>query len=120
MIDKNEFIEESKRIFNTLTDKVSGYASAGKQKLDVMSLEAELSKAQRQLGALVYSLKKTNQEDEALTKQYMDTIDDIYDKIEHAKTLSQPITSQTRHCSGCTERLSNSDIFCPRCGQRQG
>ncbi len=120
MIDKNDFIDESKKFFTSITDTVSGYACAGKQKLDIISLESELSKAQRQLGALVYSLKKTNQEDEALTNQYMDAIDEIYKKIESAKSLTQPVTHQTRHCSGCSEKLSNNDIFCPKCGQRQG
>ncbi len=120
MIDKNTIIEESKKLLNTVTETVSGYATAGKQKLDIMSLESELSKAQKQLGALVYSLYKTGQEDGELTQQYMDAIDDIYEKIEHAKTLSQPVTQHTRHCSCCGNRLADNDIFCAKCGQRQG
>ncbi len=119
MIDTTKFVDESKRVLTSITDTLAAYANAGKQKIDVFTLEGELSKAQKQLGALVYSLYKTNQEDSELTKQYLDTIDEIYDKIERAKTLSQPITHQTRHCSGCGGKVGINDVFCAKCGQRQ-
>ncbi len=119
MIDTNKFIDESKKILNTITDTIGSYASAGKQRIDVFTLEGELGKAQKQLGALVYSLHKTNQEDAELVEQYIETIDDIYDRIERAKTLSLPTTHQTRHCSDCGNKVGVNDVFCPKCGQRQ-
>ncbi len=120
MFDTSSFIEESKKILNTITDTVSGYANAGKNKLDLMALESELSKAQKQLGALVYSLYKTEQDDSELTKQYIDAIDDINEKIERAMAAAEPVTKYTRHCSSCGHQLAGSDMFCAKCGVRQG
>ncbi len=120
MFDTTILIDESKKVLTTITDAVSGCATAGKQKLDILALESELSKAQKQLGALVYSLYKTEQEDSELTKQYIDTIDDINEKIERAKALSEPVTKYTRHCGDCGHQLTSNDMFCSKCGVRQG
>ncbi len=50
MIDTTKFVEESKKVLNSVTETISACASAGKQKIDIFTLESELSRAQKQLG----------------------------------------------------------------------
>ena len=54
-----QLVDSAKKTAQDLADK-------GKNKLDLLNQQARLSKAQRQLGALVYSLHKAGEENPAL------------------------------------------------------
>ena len=54
-----QLVDSAKRPHRIWPDK-------GKNKLDLLNQQARLSKAQRQLGALVYSLHKAGEENPAL------------------------------------------------------
>ena len=47
-------------------------AQKGKKQMDLLALENKLSRAQRQLGALVYALHKNGEENTALVERYRD------------------------------------------------
>lgn len=49
-------------------------AQKGKKQMDLLALENKLSRAQRQLGALVYALHKNGEENTALVERYIETI----------------------------------------------
>ena len=46
----------------------------GKKQVDILSLENQLAKAQRQLGALVYTMNRSGAENPALMQRYMEEI----------------------------------------------
>ena len=52
-------------------------AERGKTQAKIVSEQAKLAKAQRQLGALVYSLAKGNEENQPLVDKYIEMIDSI-------------------------------------------
>ena len=60
-----EYVELGVSVANDLTEK-------GKTQAKILSNQAKISKAQRQLGALVYSLAKGNEENQPLVDRYID------------------------------------------------
>ena len=60
-------------------------AGKGKTQLDLVSQQARLSKAQRQLGALVYSLHKSGEENQPLVDKYIEAVAEVEKAIEELK-----------------------------------
>ena len=60
-------------------------AERGKTQAKIVSEQAKLAKAQRQLGALVYSLAKGNEENQPLVDKYIEMIDSIEAEIADRK-----------------------------------
>ena len=58
--------------------------------MDRVSLENQLAKAQRQLGALVYSLHKADEENQPLVDKYIENIAEIEKAIEEIKARMTP------------------------------
>ncbi len=73
-----EAIETSKLVAGEAVDK-------GKKKVNELSLETELSKAQKQLGALYYVMRKTGEFNEELLTQYFNDVAKIEEKLEAIK-----------------------------------
>ena len=55
------------------------------KRLDLLNQQARLSKAQRQLGALVYSLHKAGEENPALVEKYINAVAEVEKAIEEIK-----------------------------------
>ena len=70
-----QFVDKAKKTAQDLADK-------GKNQLDLMNQQARLSKAQRQLGALVYSLHKAGEENQPLVDKYIEAIAEVEKAIE--------------------------------------
>lgn len=92
-----------------------------KQQMSLLTLDSKLAKAQRQLGALVYALRKNEEQNEALVQRYVDTISEIETQMaqvraaqEHA--ASNPAAAATVLCPGCGAEVDQDAIFCPGCG----
>ena len=94
-----------------------------------MNAQTRLSKAQRQLGALVYSLEKNGEKNELLVKKYVDAISTIEEEIETLKKQeSQGQTSYTytytapaqepgkKTCPQCGAEVDEDALFCSCCG----
>ena len=73
-----QLVDSAKKTAQDLADK-------GKSKLDLLNQQARLSKAQRQLGALVYSLHKAGEENPALVEKYIDAVAEVEKAIEEIK-----------------------------------
>ena len=73
-----QLVDSAKKTAQDLADK-------GKNKLDLLNQQARLSKAQRQLGALVYSLHKAGEENSALVEKYIDAVAEVEKAIEEIK-----------------------------------
>lgn len=81
-------------------------AQKGKKQMDLLALENKLSRAQRQLGALVYALHKNGEENTALVERYIETIAAVEKDIaalEPAPAAAMADDAQTA-------------VYCPQCG----
>ena len=95
-----QLVDSAKRTAQDLADK-------GKNKLDLLNQQARLSKAQRQLGALVYSLHKAGEENPALVEKYIDAVAEVEKAIEEIKAN---MTDDER------AEVDGDALFCNHCG----
>lgn len=110
----------------TLADgaaKVAGdLAQKGKKQVDQIALENKLAKAQRQLGALVYSLHKNGETNQELVNQYIQAVADVEAELASLAQLpeGQPETQQTlnTYCPQCGAEVDPGALFCARCGNK--
>ena len=63
---------------------------------NLLNQQARLSKAQRQLGALVYSLHKAGEENQPLVDKYIDAVAEVEKSIEELKANMTP-----EECAAC-------------------
>ena len=107
-------------------------AAKGKEQAQLLELQAKLSKAQRQLGALVYSLAKSGEENQPLVEKYIATIDEIEQGIEQLKSSIAPsaepeeapeeeetvVVEETsaKCCPHCSAEVEGEELFCHNCG----
>lgn len=116
----DDFIEKSANVADKVAKVAGEYIDKGKDKIDEMNLRSELSKAQRQLGVLVYTMHKTGEHNEELFQQYIDDIDKIEKQIENlnAETEAAEEAKEVviKFCSNCGTQVSVDDSFCKNCG----
>lgn len=77
--------EQGLQLADTAKKTVKELADKGKAQLELANQQARLSKAQRQLGALVYSLHKAGEENQPLVDKYIESIAEIESAIEKLK-----------------------------------
>lgn len=126
-----QLVDSAKKTAQDLADK-------GKNKLDLLNQQARLSKAQRQLGALVYSLHKAGEENPALVEKYIDAVAEVEKAIEEIKANmtdderaeseaapaedeeieEEPIQlrGETKICPVCKAEVDGDALFCNHCG----
>ena len=78
-----QFVDTAKKAAQELADK-------GKNQLELLNQQARLSKAQRQLGALVYSLHKAGEEKQPLVDKYIAAVAEVEKAIEDIKAAMTP------------------------------
>lgn len=78
-----QFVDTAKKAAQELADK-------GKNQLELLNQQARLSKAQRQLGALVYSLHKAGEENQPLVDKYIAAVAEVEKVIEDIKAAMTP------------------------------
>ena len=84
-----QFVDTAKKAAQELADK-------GKNQLELLNQQARLSKAQRQLGALVYSLHKAGEKNQPLVDKYIDAVAEVEKTIEELKANMTP-----EECAAC-------------------
>lgn len=95
----------------------------GKTQINLLSLETKLSKAQRQLGALVYSLHKSGETNDTLVQRYLLAIEAIEGQIAAETAKNKPAAAMpggvaTVLCPQCGAEVDPNAIFCPGCGNK--
>ena len=73
-----EYAEKGKNAALDLAEK-------GRTQAKIVNAQSKLYKAQRQLGALVYSLHKAGEENPALVEKYIDAVAEVEKAIEEIK-----------------------------------
>lgn len=113
-------------------------AQKSKIQAKIVSEQSKLLKAQRQLGALVYSLAKGNEENQPLVDKYIDMIDSIEQEIARLKAsltpaeaaeveqaeqmmepdaeTPQPDAAVGKTCPQCGAVVEADALFCNKCG----
>ena len=127
-----QLVDSAKKTAQDLADK-------GKNQLDLLNQQARLSKAQRQLGALVYSLHKAGEENQPLVDKYIEAIEEIEKSIEEIKANMTPeeyveeetpadepeeeveeepvkLRGETKICPVCKAEVDGDALFCNHCG----
>ena len=128
-----EYVEMGVSVANDLTEK-------GMTQAKILSNQAKISKAQRQLGALVYSLAKGNEENQPLVDRYIDMIDAIEQEnrqlkakltpaeateVEHvadpeadfADVMADPVQEEAAPAEPeAAPEAEDARKFCPQCG----
>ena len=129
-----EYAEKGRNAAKDLAEK-------GKTQALILNEQSKLLKAQRQLGALVYSLAKGKEENQPLVDKYIEMIDTIEAEIARLKaTLTPaeaaeveftepveeepaapaeepaPAASEHKTCPQCGAPVSDDALFCNKCG----
>lgn len=85
-LDFDKIKEQSMQFVDIAKKTAMDLADKGKNQLDLINQQTQLSKAQRQLGALVYSLHKSGEENQPLVDKYIEHIASIEAAIEEIKS----------------------------------
>ena len=110
-----EYAEKGKNAALDLAEK-------GKTQALIVNEQGKLLKAQRQLGALVYSLAKGKEENQPLVDKYIEMIDNIEQEIARLKaTLTPAEAAEVDYeapmtCPQCGAPVSDDALFCNKCG----
>ena len=124
-----EYAEKGKNAALDLAEK-------GKTQALIVNEQGKLLKAQRQLGALVYSLAKGKEENQPLVDKYIEMIDNIEQEITRLKATLTPAEAAEvdyeapveeaeeaapeqparKTCPQCGAPVSDDALFCNKCG----
>ena len=126
-----EYAEKGKNAALELAEK-------GKTQALIVNEQGKLLKAQRQLGALVYSLAKGKEENQPLVDKYIEMIDHIEQEIarlkasltpaeaaeaeyvvheeEPAAPAAEAAPAEHKSCPQCGAPVSDDALFCNKCG----
>ena len=115
-----EYAEKGKNVVLDLTEKA-------KTEAKILNDQNKLAKAQRELGALVYSLAKSGESNQPLTDKYIDAIGALEQEIEQLRTAMGPAAPAAaapqapeapagRVCPQCGAEVPQDALFCNKCG----
>ena len=82
------------------------------------ALDYKLGRAQRQLGALVYALRKNGAVNEALVARYVETIAQIEAEIAGLSGNAGRAPKVRPLCPVCGAAVPAEAPFCPSCGEK--
>ena len=122
----DNLLENSAKMADKVVKVTGEYIDKGKEKINELSLENELSKAQKQLGALVYALHKTGESNNELVNQYIEEIAKIEKQLEEVRNengeenvvidIEPEEIKEVKYCRNCGTDVDSDDAFCKNCG----
>ena len=122
----DNLLENSAKMADKVVKVTGEYIDKGKEKINELSLENELSKAQKQLGALVYALHKTGESNDELVNQYIEEIAKIEKQLEEVRNenseenvvidIEPEEIKEVKYCRNCGKDVDSDDAFCKNCG----
>ena len=118
--DLNDLLDRGGALAGSAKKTAADLAQRGRRQLELTAAQSRLSKAQRQLGALVYSLVRSGEEDRRLVDKYVAAIAAIEDEIETLRAAgaepAAPQQSAGRICPQCGAEVEEDTLFCSSCG----
>ena len=130
-LDIDKIKEQGLQLVDLAKKTALDLAAKGKNQLDLVNEKTQLSKAQRQLGALVYSLHKSGEENQPLVDKYIENIAEIEANIAAIKERMTAEASAeeempeedefednrpTKVCPVCNAKVDVDALFCNHCG----
>lgn len=118
-IDK--LFDAAGRAADSAAKLTSDLVNKGKDQVELYTLQNRLSKAQKQLGALIYMLHKTEQENEPMVKHYIEEIDRIKEQMAALEKDEPPkpaATAMIQECPVCGAEVDGDVMFCRSCGAK--
>lgn len=120
-----EYAERGKKAAQGLTERA-------RIETRILSDQTKLTRAQRELGALVYSLAKNGESNQPLMDKYIDEISALEQEIEQlrasvasgatvvpegaeAEAVEEPAA---RVCPQCGAEVPEGALFCSKCGSQ--
>lgn len=70
-------LDTATKMFDAASEATAKVVAAGKEKVNIATLQRRLAKRQQQLGILVYTQHKTGDKDDEMVKHYIEEIDNI-------------------------------------------
>lgn len=117
MTEFDKFVEVGKNLATRAMNTAGELVDKGKAQIDRAALENQLAKSQRQLGALVYSLKKSGETNDQLLEHYIDVIADV-----EARLNAQEAVVAEKYCvsicPSCGAEVAEDAGFCAHCGTK--
>lgn len=113
----DDILQKGAKVAGSTAKLAGDLVEKGKVKVSQLSIENELAKAQRQLGAFVYTCKKNGVEDEQQLAEYCAKITDIEEQLNFYKTegMSDEVVAI---CPECGAEVRENALFCVRCGTK--
>lgn len=81
--------EQSLHMVDSAQKTAQELVNKGKVQMELLNQQGKLAKAERQLGALVYSLHKNGEENQPLVEKYLSAIEEIEAAIENLKDAAE-------------------------------
>ena len=113
----DDILQKGAKVAGSTAKLAGDLMEKGKNKANQISLENDLAKAQRQLGAFVYTCKKNGVEDEEQLAKYCAKITEIEEQLNFYKSegMSDEVTAI---CPECGAEVRDNALFCMRCGTK--
>lgn len=127
-IDFDKILQAGSKAAESAKKTAAELADKGKKQVNLVNEQSKLARAQRQLGALVYSLHVNGEENQPLVEKYIQAVAEIEANIERLKTeaeadVSDPeftdVTGEEphgRYCPQCGAEVEEDALFCNHCG----
>ena len=115
MSEINEFVDKAKNIANMFGKKTGEVVESSKLRLQIISLNSEISTAYEELGSIVYHAAKKNASCGEAVEEKMDQIDELLEKLRKMEGKVAEI-KKVRKCQNCGAVCPADAHFCSRCG----
>ena len=121
-LDLNRILDAGVEVAQSVKVAAVDLADKGKRQVELLNAQNKLARAQRQLGALVYSLIRSGEENRELVDKYVQSIAAIEAEIDRIKAQPEftpaaaPAEKAERHCPQCGAEVEEDALFCHRCG----
>ena len=115
MNDFNAILGKVKNWANAAGKKTEEVVEASKLKLQIVSLNGEISKAYEELGTMVYHAAKNNEPVGEEMDSVMEKIDALLEKLAALEGKVVEI-KKVRTCGNCGANCPSDAHFCSRCG----
>lgn len=119
--DLNDLLDRGGALAGSARRTAADLAQRGKRQLDLTAAQSRLAKAQRQLGALVYSLVRSGEHNDELIQKYVDAIARVEAEIDALRAAGPAAAApaaapETHLCPQCGAEVGEDAIFCNNCG----